>query len=113
MYEELRRKNHQITNGNSLNSIDLLINTSNDTVENQLNGSTTNIEQQNGHTNGHQNGHTNGHSTDNSNHNSSLEEEEINNEDSTNQISSLETDNAHNGASFNESIELEINNENL
>lgn len=126
MYEELR-KNHQLTNGNSLNSISSidLLNTSNGsgTMENGLAGENGD-SLSNGLTNGNgplTNGHSatayqNGHSTQNGDSNGdptggpndSLEEEP-NNEDSM-PNSSLEADGLRNG---DESIESESNNENL
>jgi len=125
-YEQLR-KNHQLTNGNSLNSIssiDLLINSSSTNgslAENgHLNGSLTNGKDDASYSNGNlENGHqTNGHHTNG--HRSSSEEEtedqiqqhNLEQEDSIdNQISSLETDNAHNGdTTFNESSELKSDN---
>ena len=113
-YEELR-KNHQLTNGNSLSSIDLLApsNGETDLINGLTNGKDHEINDsvyQNGHST-YQNGHT---TTTNNHHNDDEEEEEINNEDSiNNQMSSLETDNVQNGDALNESIELESNNDNL
>lgn len=118
MYEELR-KNHQLTNGNSLNSISSidLLNTSNGSNENgQLNGENGLLsESLNGSlTNGHsyQNGHstTNGVSNGHNGSNGLEEEDEEPNDSMPNQNSSLEPESVPNG---DESIESESNNENL
>lgn len=127
MYEELR-KNHQLTNGNSLNSISSidLLNTSNGsgTQENGLsneNGDSLTNGLTNGNgplTNGHSTGYQNGHSTFQNGANGpsdslgdDLNEDpnEEQNGDSM-QNSSLEPDSVPNG---DESIESESNNENL
>ena len=138
-YEQLR-KNHQLTNGNSLNSISSidLLNTSNGstnglTIENGLNEmnghdalngheenglnltngrkeETTSLNSSHAFQNGHHRHSTSDEETDQLNHNNHNLEQE---DSIDNQISSLETDNVQNGDAFNESIGSESNNDNL